>query len=79
MSRCRFAWYERGTVRRHVAGRSPIDVPKDEPRFQANLKNHQGMMVVEADIDGSMWYGRLMPKKSGASEGPVILFERPRA
>lgn len=56
-----------------------MDVPAEEPRFQANLKNHQGMMVVEADIDGSMWYGRLMPKKSGASEGPVILFERPRA
>ena len=80
MSRCRFGWYERGVVRRHVAGRAQSDVPKDEPRHAANLRRAaKGIMVVEAEMDGTTWYGRLMPKKKGVAEGPVILFEKPRA
>lgn len=80
MSRCRFGWYERGTVRRHVAGRTHGEVPENEPRHAANLRRvGAGIMVVEAEMDGSTWYGRLMPKKKTAAEGPVILFERPRA
>lgn len=79
MSRCRFGWYERGAVRRHVAGRAHSEIPENEPRHAANLtRRGPGIMVVEADMDGTTWYGRLMPKKRGATEGPVILFEKPR-
>ncbi len=79
MSRCRFGWYERGAVRRHVAGRAHGEVPENEPTYAANLRRAgSGIMVVEAEMDGSTWYGRLMPKKKAATEGPVILFEKPR-
>ncbi len=78
VSRCRFAWYERGCVTRHVAGRARSDIPKDEPSAPAKLKKSSlGVLVVEAEMEGTTWYGRLMPAKHGESEGLVLLHERP--
>jgi len=78
VSLCRFGWYEAGRVTRHVAGRARIDIPKDEPSAPAKLKKSSlGVLVVEAEMMGSTWYGRLMPAKPGVSEGVVLLFERP--
>jgi hypothetical protein len=78
MSLCRFGWYEGGKVTRHVAGRPRYEIPADEPSFPAKLKKSSlGVLVVEAEMSGSVWYGRLMPAKKGESEGVVLLFERP--
>lgn len=79
MSRCRFGWYERGRVVRHVPGRQRSEVPENEPSAPASLLKGPGdIMVVEAAIGGTTWYGRLMPKKEGLSVGIVLLFERPQ-
>jgi hypothetical protein len=79
MSRCRFAWFEHGAVKRHVPGRAPQDVPANEARYPAELRTIQGVLVVVAEIDGSTWSGRLMPKKNGLAVGPVALFQSPAA
>jgi hypothetical protein len=80
VSRCRFGWYERGRVVRHVAGRQRQDVPKDEPSAPARLLTQPGgIRIVETEMSGSTWYGRLAPKRAGLMEGVVLLFERPLA
>jgi hypothetical protein len=43
------------------------------------LRTIQGALVVVAEIDGSTWSGRLMPKKNGLAVGPVALFQSPAA
>lgn len=35
------------------------------------------MKIVEAEIDGDPWFGRLWPKKPGQNEGIVLLFKSP--
>ncbi len=78
MSRCRFGWFERGRVTRHVSGRQRAEIPADEPSVAARLRTGpDGIRIVEADMGGSTWYGRLAPKKPGLTEGLVLLFERP--
>lgn len=78
MSRCRVGWYERGRIRRHVAQRQLGDSVADEPSAQARLRTGPGgLKIVETEIGGTTWYGRLAPKKPGLVEGPVLLFEKP--
>jgi len=79
MFACRFGWYERGRVTRFVPGRRQADVPADEPSATANLKaGPNGIRVVEAEIDGDTWFGRLSPRRKGLNAGLVILFKSPR-
>jgi len=33
-------------------------------------------LIVEAELDGTSWYGRFMPKKAKDTSGPVILYEK---
>jgi hypothetical protein len=78
VNRCRIVWYERGRIRRHVAHRQLGDSPADEPGAAARLRTGpHGLKIVEAEMDGSTWYGRLTPKKEGQIIGPVLLFEKP--
>lgn len=78
MQTCRFGWYERGRVTRHVPGRHKADIPANEPSAPANLKSGpQGIRVVETEIDGVTWFGRLSPRRPGIHEGVVILFKSP--
>ena len=77
MSRCRVAWYERGRVTRHVAHAQRTG-GQDAPSAESSVRTGpNGIKVVEAEIDGSMWYGRLTQKQDGRFVGPVLLFERP--
>lgn len=79
MSRCRFGYYDNGRVTRHVVGRQRKDIPKDEPSAPARLRSGpKGVMIVETEIEGSTWYGRLAPRKRGQDEGVVLLFESSR-
>jgi hypothetical protein len=75
---CRIGWYERGRVTRFVPGRAKADIPADEPAATANLKTGpQGVKIVEAEIDGRPWFGRLAPRRAGLNEGLVLLFKSP--
>ncbi len=78
MHPCRFGWYERGRVTRFVSGRRKAEIPADEPSAPAQLKaGPNGIRVVEADIDGEQWFGRLTSRRKGLNEGPVVLFKLP--
>lgn len=77
-NRCRIGWFARGRVTRYVPGRPKADTAANEPSASANLKaGPQGMKIVEAEIDGDPWFGRLWPKKPGQNEGIVLLFKSP--
>lgn len=78
MTACRFGWYERGRVTRFVPGRNKAESPNNEPSAPASLKTGpKGLRVIEAEIDGDNWFGRLAPRKPGMNEGLVILFKAP--
>lgn len=81
MSPCRFAWYERGRVRRHVAGQQRPSAQESGPTFPARLKaGPDDIIIVEAEMSGALWFGTLTPKSPKTpNEGLVILFERPAA
>lgn len=78
MPLARIAWYARGRVCRFVPGRPIKDLMASEPSAPANLKvGANGILIIQAEIDNSPWYGRLAPRKKGLSEGLVILFKSP--
>jgi hypothetical protein len=76
---CRIGWYERGRVTRFVPGRPKAEIPADEPSAPANLKaGPLGVKIVEAEIDGRPWFGRLAPRRAGQNEGIVLLYKSPQ-
>lgn len=78
MSFCRFGYFDRGRVTRYVPGRAKADIPPNEPSAPAKLlTGPQGIKIVEADLDGATWFGRLIPRKQGMKEGIVLLFKSP--
>ena len=77
---CRIGWYERGRVTRFGPGRAKAEMPADEMTAPANLKaGPEGIKVVEAQIEGASWYGRLAPRRAGLNEGIVLLFKSQNA
>ncbi len=79
MSRCRFAHYESGFVTRNAADIRPDQNPAGQPNAPAKIrKGPDGIIIVEADMVGATWYGRLVPKRDGLIKGSVLLFEKPK-
>ncbi len=75
---CRIGWYESGRVKPFVPGRHKSDTPANEPTAAANLRpGPEGIKIVETEINGSLWFGRLSPRKRGLTKGPVLLFRSP--
>lgn len=79
---CRFAWYERGTIRDHKTGdRKQVAAAElaNRPRWQARLHTLScGAMIVSAVIDGWLWNGRFTPTKADKPIGPLILYRSNR-
>ncbi|WP_165356652.1 acetyl-CoA synthetase [Sphingosinicella sp. BN140058] len=39
----------------------------------------EDVRIVEAQIDGASWFGRLLPRKAGQDHGIVLLYQSPTA
>ena len=77
MSRCRFAWFKNGQVRRYDPADQDHDTAHEETASPARLVRHpKAGLIVEAEMDGTSWYGRFMPKKAKDTSGPVVLYEK---
>jgi hypothetical protein len=75
---CRIGWYESGRVKPFVPGRHKSETPANEPSNPANLRpGPEGIKIVETEINGCLWFGRLSPRKRGLSKGLVLLFRSP--
>jgi hypothetical protein len=75
---CRLGWFERGRVKPFVPGRHKADSPANEPSEPAILKSGpEGIKIVEVEIAGCLWRGRLSPRKKGLEKGLVLLFKSP--
>lgn len=75
---CRISWYESGRVKPFVPGRRIVDAPANEPSYPAKLRSGpEGLKIVETEINGSAWFGRLQPKKAGLTKGIVLLYKAP--
>lgn len=78
MSRCRFAWFQDGKVRKYNPANQDHGTAHEETVAPAKLLRHpQAGLLVEAEMEGTAWYGRFLPKRRQDTTGPVILYEKP--